>query len=175
MDAVQALIGEFFDHDVKIGDEKTRKGLKAVVAKGRGKSAIGAKLIVLIDSESASGAEVFARTIQLEKRGIVLGDRSSGRVMKGERFVHTVEVKDWYLAQYGASITVADLIMPDGMRLENVGVTPDEIILPSAPDLAAGLDPVLAQAASLAGVEMSSQKAGSLFPFKWPDKPLEIH
>ena len=68
---------------------------------------------------------------------------------------------------YAASITMADLIMRDGKSLENVGVTPDVIVIPSAAELAVGQDPALARAARLAGIELDSAVAGSFFPFEW--------
>ena len=71
---------------------------------------------------------------------------------------------------YGASITVSDLLMPDGQSLEHRGVTPDEIRLPTAEDLAAGRDTVLSYAASLMGVKLDPVEAGKLFPIVRPQK-----
>ena len=67
---------------------------------------------------------------------------------------------------YGASITVSDLIMSDGKSLEKVGVTPDEVRLPSPDDLAASRDPVMSYAASLFGVTLDPLEAGKLFPIE---------
>ncbi|HYX30687.1 MAG TPA: hypothetical protein VE863_19280, partial [Pyrinomonadaceae bacterium] len=68
---------------------------------------------------------------------------------------------------YGASITEADIIMTDGKSLEHLGVTPDEIKLPTAADLAEAKDPVLAYAASLLGLTITPEKAGTFFPVEW--------
>jgi C-terminal processing protease CtpA/Prc len=68
---------------------------------------------------------------------------------------------------FGSSITVADVIMSDGRSLEKEGVAPDEMLLPTAEDLAAGRDPVLARAAALCGVTLDPMKAGALFPVEW--------
>ena len=57
--------------------------------------------------------------------------------------------------------------MPDGRSLEGAGVVPDELMLPTGVDLAAGRDPVLARAAALAGIELDARAAGGLFPFEW--------
>jgi len=40
--------------------------------------------------------------------------------------------------------------------------------VPSGADLAAGRDPVLAHAAELLGMDISSEQAGKLFSIEWP-------
>ncbi len=159
------LIGGLFDHDVKVGDLKARKEAKPLVAKTRGDHAFGGKLVVLIDSDSGSAAELLARVVQLEKRGTVIGDVSAGAVMRARHFDHHLGVD--IIVPYGVSITDADIIMTDGQSLEHVGVTPDEIKFPAAADLAAQRDPVLAYAASLLGVKITPEKGGSFFPIEW--------
>ena len=111
-------------------------------------------------------ARIFARVMQLEKRGTVIGDRSSGAVMQSK--LYPFEMGAESIITYAVSITDADLIMTDGKSLEHVGVTPDELLLPTAADLAAKRDPVMARAAALAGIEMTPEKAGTLFPIEWP-------
>jgi C-terminal processing protease CtpA/Prc len=159
------LIGNVMDHNVKIGDLKRRKETKELAAKSVGHDSFKGKVIVLIDSESGSAAELFARVMQLEKRGIVIGDVSSGAVMRAKEYPHELGIDT--VIFYGVTITDADILMTDGKSLEHVGVVPDEIRLPTASDLAAKRDPVLSYAASLANVTVSPEKAGGLFPIEW--------
>lgn len=163
---LQDLVGSVMDHDVTIATRKGRKpDLKPMVAKTRHSAAFAGKLIVLVDSRSASAAELFARVVQLEHRGTVLGDHSSGSVMESRHYPFSQGTDTKFF--YGASITEADLIMGDGMSLEHNGVVPDEVILPTPADLAAGRDPVLARAVQLAGGKMNAVQAGRLFPVEW--------
>jgi hypothetical protein len=69
---------------------------------------------------------------------------------------------------FGGSVTDADIIMTDGKSLENLGVTPDQVLKPTGKEMATNQDPVLSLAAKLAGVELDAGKAGTLFPFEWP-------
>jgi len=135
------MIGNSFDHEVKITDRVGRKALKPQVAKTRGHDAYSGKLIVLVDSESASCAELFSRVIQLEHRGTVIGDRTAGAVMEARGFDESqgADVK----VIYSFSITEADLTMKDGK------------------------DPVLTRALELAGHKVDPVAAGKLLPFKW--------
>lgn len=158
------MVGSVFDHDVKIADAVSRDKTKPVVAKSHGAHAYKGKVILLVDNESMSASEIFARVIQLEKRGTVIGDHSAGEVREAQRyrFVHGQGIGHQYA--YGVEVTIADLKMTDGKSLENVGVTPDEIVLPTSDELAAGADPQLARALQLAGNPISAEKAGTLFP-----------
>jgi C-terminal processing protease CtpA/Prc len=161
------LLGGFIAHDVKVGDRVERKTSKPFVAKSRGEHAYSGKLIVLVDSGSASSSELFARVVQLEKRGTVIGDRSEGAVMEARHFPFSQDKAFGQFLPYAMSLTVADLKMADGNSLEHRGVVPDQIILPSPEELAAGADPQLAVALQAAGVNMSSSAAGQLFPMRW--------
>jgi len=165
-EALKYLVEGMFDRDVKIDDRVTRKDSKPEVAK-KGRNPFAGKLVVLVDSKSGSAAEMFARVAQLEKRGFVVGDRSAGAVMEAQRFTETYMGANTAVF-YGASITVADVIMSDGQSLEHTGVTPDEVVLPSAQDMASGRDPVLAHAAETLGIKMSAEEAGKAFPYEWP-------
>lgn len=159
------LIANLFDHDVKIADWKGRKKFDPQIAKTRGAKSFKGDVIVLVDSESGSASEIFARVMQLEKRGTVIGDRSAGKVMVSRYFGHQVGID--VVAFFGASITEADLIMSDGKSLENTGVTPDKQMIPTADDLANGRDPVLSAAVTLLGRKLDSVEAGKLFPIEW--------
>jgi carboxyl-terminal processing protease len=162
---LERLAGYFSDHDVKIADRKGRKEMKPMLGKTRGKDIYTGKLIVLVDSKSASCSEMFARLIQLEKRGVVIGDVSAGAVMQSRFYQQEMGVNS--IVIYGASITDADVIMTDGKSLEHTGVQPDELLRPTPEQLAARHDPVLARAAELLNIKLDPAKAGAMFPIEW--------
>jgi C-terminal processing protease CtpA/Prc len=157
-----AYLGGVFDHDFKASELVTRKKTESLVVKGNLHGSFSGKLIVLVDSETASAGELFARVVQLEHRGTVLGDRSSGRVMTALQFTHEASWNVTYI--YGDSITVADMIMSDGKSLERTGVTPDQLLLPTSTDLLNKRDLVLSSAVESAGVTLSPEDAAKLFP-----------
>lgn len=159
---LEKLAGYFFNEDKKIADLKGRKPMDPQTAKTQGDKVFKGKVVVLVDAASASAAEIFARLMQIEKRGVVLGDVSSGAVMqsRGQGF----DAGSATVISYGMNLTNADVIMSDGKSIEHVGVTPDELILPTGEDLAAGRDPVLARALQIAGVNIDAAAAGKIFP-----------
>jgi C-terminal processing protease CtpA/Prc len=83
---LERIISDMFEGEVKVADRIGRKDLKPEIAKAHGGDKFTGKVIVILDSGSASAAELLARVIQLEKRGTVIGDRSSGAVMESLRY-----------------------------------------------------------------------------------------
>jgi carboxyl-terminal processing protease len=162
--ALEHVAGRLFDREVTIADVKGRKAAPPLRGRKSRRPFTG-RVVALIDSKSGSAAELLARVLQLERRGTVIGDRSSGSVRQARRFRDALGLGT--VVFYGASITNADLIMSDGKSLEHVGVVPDEVIIPTAADLAAGRDPVLARATELLGVGLTPELAGKLFPTEW--------
>jgi C-terminal processing protease CtpA/Prc len=146
------------------------KGTPVVRIAGRGQSqtlAIGADVeaftgtvAVLVDARSGSSAEVLARLLQ-QRGAHVAGDRTMGAVTGAVLLKHAAGEGDIKVL-YGMLVTVTDVLMPDGSRLEGLGVQPDTVSLPSPDDLERGLDPVLTQAASAFGVTLDPQRAGRL-------------
>ncbi len=165
IDTLKTLAGALFDHDVKIADVRKRKDEKPLMAKTWGSGAFKGAIVVLIDSDSGSASEVLARLVQLEKRGTVIGDRSAGAVMQARQT--SLQTGADVVVFYGLSVTDADLIMSDGKSLEHSGVAPDEVLLPTAKDLASGNDPVLARAAKTVSVDLDPKEAGAMFPLEW--------
>ncbi len=168
---LQWLVGGMFDREVLICDVLSRGSRNPESAKTVGKYAFKGMLIVLVDSETSSEAEVFARLVQLEKRGFVIGDQTSGRLKLTVPFF-----RQGFLAgstrvaprmvgetlEYGVMVSTGEIMMKDGKNLDGIGVTPDLRLLPTAEDLAAGRDPALSMAISLAGHKIDPEQAGEL-------------
>jgi C-terminal processing protease CtpA/Prc len=168
VDSVDRLLGGVFQYDQKIYDHVGRDSTKEVSVSGRHQNAYTGRLAVLVDAGSASASEIFARVVQLEHRGRILGDRSAGMVMESRFYRHEFTTDSQVF--YGASITRADLIMADGKSLEHVGVEPDITILPTPQDIAAKRDPTMAKAATLVGGQLTPEEAGTAFPPEDPNQ-----
>jgi carboxyl-terminal processing protease len=167
VDTLERLTSHFFDREIQIAELRGRRKMKPMVARKRRGKPFGGRLIVLVDSDSASASEIFAHLMQLEKRGRVIGDRSAGAVMQSESMTGKLSAGADSVIVFTLSITNADVIMADDKSLEHVGVTPDELLLPTAQDYAAGRDPVLMRAIELAGGKVSPEGSGKLFPMLW--------
>lgn len=165
VEVLEYAAGYLLGKDVVVASRNGRKEEKPVRTRGPGDALFKGQLLVLVDSESGSAAELLARTIQLEGRGKVMGDRTSGSVRQSRHYSEKLGIDR--VVPFGVSVTNADLLMKDGKSLEHVGVQPDEVALPTAGDLAAGRDPILSRAAAAFGVALPPEQAAQLFPRKW--------
>jgi C-terminal processing protease CtpA/Prc len=166
-DDLRWMIGSFFDHDITVGEMMQRDKHEPLSAPSLGKQSFTGKLYVLVNNSSSSAAEIFARTVQLQKRGTVMGDETAGAVGRGKRIL--LRGGPVSGLAYSVEVTVARLKLPDGTDLEGRGVKPDLKMIPTSLDLAEQRDPVLSAAAELAaGVLLSPEEAGKMFPVEWP-------
>jgi C-terminal processing protease CtpA/Prc len=162
LNRLQEIISYLFDRDIKIADLKKRKEQKSILAKSHGDDVFKGKIVVIVDNETSSTSEVFARIIQLEKRGIVIGDRTKGTTRLSSGYKYVIQTGYDTASWYGLVIAEREMIMADGQSLDGVGVIPDEAVLATAEDMANNLDPALCRAAALLGVQLSKERAGSL-------------
>jgi C-terminal processing protease CtpA/Prc len=159
------IVGHLFDHDVKVADLISRKGTRTLLAKTHRDRVFKGQLVMLVDSRTSSNAEVLARVVQLEKRGITIGDRTTGAVRTNKLYEH--HDGPGTSLPYFVSVTDAEILMSDGKSLEHSGVRPAELLLSNAADIAGRRDPVMTRAASILGVRIDPQEAGKLFPNQW--------
>ena len=159
---LRQLLGHFFDRETRVATLKRRNRTEPFRLRPSGKAPFTGNLIILLDANSASAAEITARVLQLEGKATVVGDRSAGAVMVSRQFPHEVGSYERVLP-YGVSVTVEDIVMADEARLEHVGVTPEFLVLPSGRDLAERRDPAMAKALALAGVRIDPTDAFTLF------------
>jgi C-terminal processing protease CtpA/Prc len=158
---LERLASLFFATPVPLAKIVERKRTRELMSKPPRQGFMG-DLIVLTDSRSASASEMFARVVQIQRRGTVIGDRTAGAVMQSILVPYTSGLGEIMI--YGVSVTNADVVMSDGSRLERVGVTPDQVLIPTSEDLRLGRDVVLASAVARAGGSMTPEEAGALFP-----------
>ncbi len=76
-------------------------------------------LVVLVDSGSASAAEILASAIQENGRGLVIGDRTFGKASV-QTLMNPLLRRDYYI-----KLTVARYYAPSGRTLQVTGVIPD--------------------------------------------------
>jgi C-terminal processing protease CtpA/Prc len=155
------LLGHMLERETVIDTLREREKVEVKSVRPEDKRFAG-RLTVLVDSRSASAAEIVARVIQLEERGTVIGDRSAGAVMRSRIYGHRTGTQ--LIVPYAVSITNADVIFRDGGRLEGIGVTPDVRIVPTGRDIASGADPVLGEALRRLGYPIPPEGVAIAFP-----------
>lgn len=155
LETLTSLAGSFTDQPYEMAKRVGRDKTEAVKVKPQ-TPRITAPVFVMVDSESASASEMFARDLQSRKRAVVIGDTSSGRVNAAQIFWEKVGASD--MVAFGTEIAVSKVVMENGEELENHGVKPDQFCIPTATDLYQGKDPCLERALELARTAAALQK-----------------
>jgi carboxyl-terminal processing protease len=155
------LLERLLEHETVIDTLRMRDKIEVKSVRPHQQRFKGA-LTLLIDSRSASASEIVAGVVQLEKRGIIIGDRSAGAVMRSR--IHSHRSGTQTVALYATSVTDADVILRDGTRLEGVGVLPDVRLLPTGSSLAAKRDPAMDEALRRLGYSIPAEGVAISFP-----------
>ncbi len=147
-DVLAELTGHFEAQPGTIADIVTRKKTESIKFKPQ-KPNFAVPMFILVDSESASAAEMFARHFQRARRATIIGDRTSGRVNAAQFFPEHIGTER--IVPFGLEISVGRVVFPDGEQLEKRGVTPEDPCLTMALTMArkaAGLPEALPDSTS---------------------------
>lgn len=147
IEGLEELIGHFEAKPTLIARMVGRKKTESIEANRRVPNLIP-KMVIMVDSESASAAEVLARHFQKTGKAVVIGDRTAGYVNASRYFSHAFGTN--VVALYGVQISTGKLEFPDGEILEERGVSPDAVCIPTAQEMRERQDRCLLQAFSLA-------------------------
>jgi carboxyl-terminal processing protease len=149
-------IGEFFSKGVTWGRFISHNGWQWDAESWQwGSARYGGRVAVLVGENTASCAEIFARTLQYYQRAVVIGRQTAGAVT-GAR---------WFPLPDGGRLELGmfDYRDPNGRRLEGAGVKPDIPVtatFDSIASLRAGRD--LDLAAALAALKTDGTNGATL-------------
>jgi carboxyl-terminal processing protease len=132
VDTLLAFSGHFVSDSALISKAVERKKTEEFRAKPR-KPYFSGPLFLLIDSETGSAGEIFARYFQSQQKAIVIGDASLGRVMTSRYYREQFGAEN--IVFYGLTISVAKVVLPNGDEIEGKGVTPDVLCNPTGDDM----------------------------------------
>lgn len=156
-DTLKAFMGSFTNQESTVFNMVGRKKTEPFVIKPHRPDFSSAPMYILVDSETGSAAEIFARHFQRTKRATIIGDKSSGRVEVSRFFAN--ELGAYTAIPYGTYISVGRAVFPDNEELEGKGVTPDIQCLPTGDQMREKKDPCIAKAVSLARVKLGLGEA----------------
>jgi Peptidase family S41 len=147
---------KFLPGGIIVTAQGQRDDANKVYTSTTGNAASDLPLVVLVDGETASAAEVLAVALRDNHRGKLVGTATFGKgtVQKVITFTTAEEVDSETgkpRPRAAVRITLARLIAPSGAPITGVGVTPDQLI----PDRDRQFDTALEQAKELARRYMS--------------------
>lgn len=148
--SIGAIGGLFVDTPTSLGTQTTRDDTLRLMALPRQVDDTGADirrhtgpLAILVDRSSISCSDIFPAGMQAIGRARIFGSPSAGMALPAASM--PLPSGDYLL------YPIADYVDPSGRRIEGVGVTPDETIVPTVAQLAGGRDPVIDAATAWIG------------------------
>jgi carboxyl-terminal processing protease len=137
--AVLASASGFFDTDhAVIGYQVDRQRRQSPLQLPQTLNLLnGATLVVLVDRDTASGAEIFAAALQEAKVATLVGSKTAGNVAVATQ----ITLPDESVLQ----VTEQRFVSPSGQPLDGVGVNPDVPVELTDEDLQNDRDPQLAK------------------------------
>lgn len=169
VDSLREFAGFFETEPVVMAEIVERKKSDPIRVRPR-KPHLPGPMFVLVDSQSSSAAEMFARHFQRTGRAVVIGDRTSGRVTASKIFSESVGADIAIL--FGVQVAVGRVVFPGGEELEGKGVTPDRQCIPTGEQLREGRDPCRGLALALAREALGlPPKVEITLPVPKPDEP----
>ena len=134
LETVSKVAGYFMDARpvaIAVDRDGQRQGIFAEQRPFR--LAANTPVVVLIDGDTSSGAEVLAAALREYQLATLIGQKTAGSV----GIATSRPLSDGSAVQ----LTINKLVSPSGAQLDRVGVQPDEAIPLTAVDLEAGRDP----------------------------------
>jgi carboxyl-terminal processing protease len=137
---VNLMLGEFFTRPTELGRTITRTGrpvamlfgaveiIKLRLTTDGNPGAYAGPVAILVNSQSASGSELFAGTMQAAGRATIVGEASCGCLLG---FLGYARVPG------GAELAYSEVgfVLGNGKRIEGEGVIPDRVVPPTIADL----------------------------------------
>jgi len=139
LNAVIGAAGGFFDaNHAVIGYQVDRQRRQTPLQTQPMNLLNGASLVVLVDRDSASGAEIFAAALQEAEIATLVGSKTAGNVGVATQ----ITLPDDSVLQ----VTEQRFVSPSGAQLDGVGVTPEVQVDLTDEDLQNDRDPQLGKA-----------------------------
>ncbi len=157
LEAAGAVAGDFLDHGTIVSADGRLREARFRIAATPGDLIDGAPMVVLVNGESASAAEILAAALRQNGRAMLIGSRTYG---KG-----TVQTIMPLADGRALKLTTSRYFTPAGDSINGIGILPDRV-LGSAGRAPAALDavnraPTLARRDAPVAVALAELRTGS--------------
>lgn len=146
---VDTVMGRFLPNRTELGTVKGRTASTTFRANAEGKQRETLPVVVLVDDNSGSAAEIAAIAFKEYDRGVTVGTKTAGALGS----TRGVDLSDRSML----SITTSIYTSAKGASLNGIGFTPDIVVERTNDDVLAGRDPQLDAAITKANAAIAPQ------------------